>query len=146
MSSNHSPTIGQPFAKATLGSGELGAGSCLFRVRTHVPRTSLTPHIPRHQLLPLLGHLSNRTIIIMPLPTSTTTSNPSSSYNSLSSPTNPTDRVRHIASQMANPVLTTSFPADAVPQAPEDPLFGLARECRADNSPDKIDLVGRPFS
>jgi aspartate aminotransferase len=34
----------------------------------------------------------------------------------------------------------TSFPAEAVPQAPEDPLFGLARAIRADTSPDKIDL------
>ncbi|KAF3767084.1 PLP-dependent transferase [Cryphonectria parasitica EP155] len=41
---------------------------------------------------------------------------------------------------MATPVLTTSFPADTVPQAPEDPLFGLARLYRADESPDKIDL------
>ncbi|KAK6448403.1 putative aspartate aminotransferase [Trichoderma asperellum] len=35
---------------------------------------------------------------------------------------------------------TTSFPADTVPQAPEDPLFGLARAYRADNSPLKVDL------
>jgi hypothetical protein len=28
-----------------------------------------------------------------------------------------------------------------VPQAPEDPLFGLAREYKADDSPNKIDLV-----
>ncbi|KAK3389489.1 pyridoxal phosphate-dependent transferase [Podospora didyma] len=38
------------------------------------------------------------------------------------------------------PVTTTSFPAEAVPQAPEDPLFGLMRACKADNSPDKVDL------
>lgn len=36
---------------------------------------------------------------------------------------------------------TTSFPADTVPQAPEDALFGLARAYRADNSPLKVDLV-----
>lgn len=36
---------------------------------------------------------------------------------------------------------TTSFPADVVPQAPEDPLFGLMRAYRADESPDKVDLV-----
>lgn len=35
---------------------------------------------------------------------------------------------------------TTSFPADVVPQAPEDPLFGLMRAYRADESPDKVDL------
>ncbi|KAK4146543.1 pyridoxal phosphate-dependent transferase [Dichotomopilus funicola] len=34
----------------------------------------------------------------------------------------------------------TSFPADAVPQAPEDPLFGLSRAYKADTSPDKVDL------
>lgn len=36
---------------------------------------------------------------------------------------------------------TTNFPADIVPQAPEDPLFGLMAAFRADQSPDKIDLV-----
>jgi len=35
---------------------------------------------------------------------------------------------------------TTNFPADLVPQAPEDPLFGLMAAFRADQSPDKIDL------
>lgn len=34
----------------------------------------------------------------------------------------------------------TCFPADVVPQAPEDPLFGLARSCKADTSPLKVDL------
>ncbi|KAG8425256.1 Aspartate aminotransferase, cytoplasmic [Metarhizium acridum] len=34
----------------------------------------------------------------------------------------------------------TSFPADAVPQAPEDPLFGLARAYKADQSSRKVDL------
>jgi aspartate aminotransferase len=37
-------------------------------------------------------------------------------------------------------VSTTNFPSEVVPQAPEDPLFGLAREYKADDSPDKIDL------
>lgn len=36
---------------------------------------------------------------------------------------------------------TSNFPADLVPQAPEDPLFGLARAYRADESPSKVDLV-----
>ncbi len=40
------------------------------------------------------------------------------------------------------PIATTSFPAEAVPQAPEDPLFGLMRAYRADESKDKVDLVG----
>jgi aspartate aminotransferase len=37
-------------------------------------------------------------------------------------------------------VNSTSFPADAVPQAPEDPLFGLMAAYRADPSDKKIDL------
>ncbi|EPE10724.1 aspartate aminotransferase [Ophiostoma piceae UAMH 11346] len=42
---------------------------------------------------------------------------------------------------MASPsVAVTSFPAEAVPQAPEDPLFGLMAAYRADTSPDKVDL------
>ncbi|ROW05105.1 hypothetical protein VSDG_00616 [Cytospora chrysosperma] len=41
---------------------------------------------------------------------------------------------------MASPVFSTSFPAEAVPQAPEDPLFGLMAAYRADTSPDKVDL------
>jgi hypothetical protein len=46
--------------------------------------------------------------------------------------------VHHISPKM---VSTTNFPAEIVPQAPEDPLFGLAREYKADDSPNKIDLV-----
>jgi len=42
---------------------------------------------------------------------------------------------------MASPVTATSFPVEAVPQAPEDPLFGLMRAFRADESKDKVDLV-----
>lgn len=34
----------------------------------------------------------------------------------------------------------TSFPADKVPQAPEDPLFGLMAAFRADTSDKKVDL------
>jgi len=37
-------------------------------------------------------------------------------------------------------VSITNFPAEVVPQAPEDPLFGLSRAYKADPSPDKIDL------
>lgn len=36
---------------------------------------------------------------------------------------------------------STNFPANIVPQAPEDPLFGLMRAFRADDSKDKVDLV-----
>ncbi|KAF7537803.1 hypothetical protein G7Z17_g12784 [Cylindrodendrum hubeiense] len=41
---------------------------------------------------------------------------------------------------MSSPPAPSSFPANLVPQAPEDPLFGLAREYRADESPYKVDL------
>lgn len=47
---------------------------------------------------------------------------------------------------MASPVFATSFPAEAVPQAPEDPLFGLMAAYRADTSPDKVDLVGQSLT
>jgi aspartate aminotransferase, cytoplasmic len=63
------------------------------------------------------------------------TSSSSSSSSSLS-------RLQSIARQMA-PLSTTSFPAEAVPQAPEDPLFGLMRAYKADTSPNKVDLVSR---
>lgn len=35
---------------------------------------------------------------------------------------------------------TSSFPVDAVPQAPEDPLFGLMAAYRADTFDKKVDL------
>ena len=53
---------------------------------------------------------------------------------------NAVSRLRNIADHMAPPAVT-SFPAEAVPQAPEDPLFGLMRAYRADESKDKVDLV-----
>jgi aspartate aminotransferase, cytoplasmic len=34
----------------------------------------------------------------------------------------------------------SNFPSDLVPKAPEDPLFGLARACKADQDPNKVDL------
>jgi aspartate/tyrosine/aromatic aminotransferase len=34
----------------------------------------------------------------------------------------------------------TSFDANVVPQAPEDPLFGLMAAYRRDNDPKKVDL------
>ncbi|RAL59642.1 hypothetical protein DID88_006501 [Monilinia fructigena] len=37
-------------------------------------------------------------------------------------------------------LITTSFPEDAVPQAPEDPLFGLMAAYRADTFDKKVDL------
>ncbi|POS81088.1 aminotransferase class I and II [Diaporthe helianthi] len=73
-------------------------------------------------------------------PNNTSDKSKAQTYNAHNSPTNPTDRIRSIANQMSSPALTTSFPADAVPQAPEDPLFGLMAAYRADTSPDKVDL------
>jgi aspartate aminotransferase len=35
---------------------------------------------------------------------------------------------------------TSSFAADVVPQAPEDPLFGLMAAFRRDTDPNKVDL------
>jgi aspartate aminotransferase, cytoplasmic len=40
---------------------------------------------------------------------------------------------------MSQPI-TTSFPEDVVPRAPEDPLFGLMAAYRADMHPKKVDL------
>ena len=36
--------------------------------------------------------------------------------------------------------ITTAFNADVVPQAPEDPLFGLMAAYRKDTDPKKVDL------
>ncbi|TPX09028.1 uncharacterized protein E0L32_001711 [Thyridium curvatum] len=80
-----------------------------------------------------------------PAPSSKTasSSSPSSSSPSSSSssvPNSALSRLRKIADQMAPSAVATSFPADVVPQAPEDPLFGLMRAYKADQSKDKIDL------
>ncbi|XXG95099.1 hypothetical protein Hte_001359 [Hypoxylon texense] len=48
-------------------------------------------------------------------------------------------RVKSLARQMAAPS-ATNFTAEVVPQAPEDPLFGLMRAYRADQDPNKVDL------
>ncbi|KAL2262078.1 hypothetical protein VTK26DRAFT_2540 [Humicola hyalothermophila] len=56
-----------------------------------------------------------------------------------SSASSPISRLQNIANHMASPSIT-SFPAEVVPQAPEDPLFGLMRAYRADDSPNKVDL------
>ncbi|KAF5011338.1 hypothetical protein FDECE_2513 [Fusarium decemcellulare] len=68
------------------------------------------------------------------IPRSTDKTATSSSSSSIS-------RLNHIARHLSpNMAATTSFPADIVPQAPEDPLFGLARAYKADESPSKVDL------
>ncbi|KAI9052958.1 hypothetical protein LZ554_003230 [Drepanopeziza brunnea f. sp. 'monogermtubi'] len=59
------------------------------------------------------------------------------SPSSSSSP--PKLRLQSISSHMSS-FTPTSFPADAVPQAPEDPLFGLMAAFRADTFDKKVDL------
>ncbi|KAK5998550.1 Transaminase A [Cladobotryum mycophilum] len=49
-------------------------------------------------------------------------------------------RINNIANHIAPMASITSFPAEHVPQAPEDALFGLARAYKADESPLKVDL------
>jgi aspartate aminotransferase, cytoplasmic len=73
---------------------------------------------------------------MMPNNSRTTSSGPYSPYSHSIS------RLRNLADHMA-PASVTSFPAEAVPQAPEDPLFGLMRAFRADESKNKVDLVCR---
>ncbi|KLU82555.1 aspartate aminotransferase [Magnaporthiopsis poae ATCC 64411] len=49
-------------------------------------------------------------------------------------------RIRSIANHMMAAPSASYFTAELVPQAPEDPLFGLMRAYRADESPNKVDL------
>ena len=74
--------------------------------------------------------------------TSTTTSSSTASSSSSSSLSRISNIASHLAPASSTMASTTNFPADVVPQAPEDPLFGLMRAFRADESPDKMDLVG----
>ncbi|KAI0392000.1 PLP-dependent transferase [Xylariaceae sp. FL0594] len=48
-------------------------------------------------------------------------------------------RVKNLVNQMSPPS-ATSFSAEIVPQAPEDPLFGLMRAFKADDYPQKVDV------
>ncbi|KAI0148297.1 pyridoxal phosphate-dependent transferase [Hypoxylon sp. NC0597] len=48
-------------------------------------------------------------------------------------------RVKNLVGHMSPPS-ATSFTPEVVPQAPEDPLFGLMRAYRADPDPNKVDL------
>ncbi|PHH87452.1 hypothetical protein CDD83_8862 [Cordyceps sp. RAO-2017] len=51
------------------------------------------------------------------------------------------DRLNSIASHVSPAMASvSSFPDSVVPQAPEDPLFGLMRAYKADASPKKVDL------
>ncbi|KAH8681704.1 aminotransferase class I and II [Xylariales sp. PMI_506] len=57
-------------------------------------------------------------------------------------PSHQANSVRRISSLVSHmsPPAATSFDAELVPQAPEDPLFGLARAYKADTDPNKVDL------
>lgn len=46
----------------------------------------------------------------------------------------------HIPAEPSSIMATATFPADVVPQAPEDPLFGLMSAYRADTFDKKVDL------
>jgi aspartate aminotransferase len=63
------------------------------------------------------------------------------SFKSPNSPSTSTPRARlqNIAGHMSQ-TSVSSFPAEAVPQAPEDPLFGLVRAYKADTFEKKVDL------
>lgn len=53
--------------------------------------------------------------------------------------TQATSRLQQVSQQM-NGTMASSFTADLVPQAPEDPLFGLMAAYRRDDFPNKVDL------
>ncbi|OWP05873.1 hypothetical protein B2J93_991 [Marssonina coronariae] len=62
-----------------------------------------------------------------------------SSTNNTSSSSPATLRLQSITGHMSS-ISSTSFPADVVPQAAEDPLFGLMAAYRADPFDQKVDL------
>lgn len=53
---------------------------------------------------------------------------------------NPSDRLAQLADHMGSITNATSFTQDVVPQAPEDPLFGLMAAYRRDTDSKKVDL------
>ena len=79
--------------------------------------------------------LSPASPLLLTFPTTTTTSRPG--YLDISGLQSLLEK-HHGVYKMAS---ATNFPASVVPQAPEDPLFGLMRAFRADESEDKVDLV-----
>jgi len=58
---------------------------------------------------------------------------------SSSSTNNPQDRLHQLTAHMGG-IKGSSFSAETVPQAPEDPLFGLMAAFRRDEDPHKVDL------
>ena len=61
-----------------------------------------------------------------------------SALSDLMSSSSPAERLANITAQMATS--TSVFTAALVPQAPEDPLFGLMAAYRRDDSEKKVDL------
>jgi hypothetical protein len=85
------------------------------------------PHFPPHYLIetPPVGVLANETKMV----SSSTSSDPQSRLSQIKS---------HIST--TNTMKASSFGADTVPQAPEDPLFGLMAAFRRDTDSSKVDL------
>ena len=52
----------------------------------------------------------------------------------------PTSRLQQISSHLDPPATMSAFGAEVVPQAPEDPLFGLMAAYKADAFEKKVDL------
>jgi hypothetical protein len=92
------------------------------------PQPTMTPSLSTPRQSQSQSGISSSTSTDKTAPTSSSSSS-ISRLNSIA---------RHISPKM---VSTTNFPAEVVPQAPEDPLFGLARAYKADESPNKVDLV-----
>ena len=77
------------------------------------------------------------------MPSSPTNNNNNTDPSTNSNSNSPQDRLQSIkahitqTTEMGNP---STFTADVVPQAPEDPLFGLMAAYRKDEDPKKVDL------
>lgn len=97
-----------------------------------VPPSPRTPDV-RKSVAPGTLAAAFQTVKMVNSPSRTSSSSLPPSSTALS-------RLQNIANHMSS-VSITNFPAEAVPQAPEDPLFGLMRAYKADQSPDKVDLV-----
>lgn len=61
------------------------------------------------------------------------------SLSTTSTQTSSQTRLNQISSHI-EPMAATAFDANVVPQAPEDPLFGLMAAFRRDEDPNKVDL------
>ncbi|XP_014553954.1 hypothetical protein COCVIDRAFT_40090 [Bipolaris victoriae FI3] len=73
------------------------------------------------------------------MPASSTSSPAPSSTSPSNTITTPQTRLSQISSHI-DPMAATAFDANVVPQAPEDPLFGLMAAFRRDEHPNKVDL------